>query len=132
MTALPTCWYCPECDKAVEREALSGHKDGNHYHWFEHHPSRRNLYCEPACVRVPMIPPGTPLPVILDALGIEYHESQEAVYPDGDIGRFPSNKLVLVVDNPAPVEARKIAPFYGDQFEYNQADDPANDEARDG
>jgi hypothetical protein len=84
------CWYCPECgDGPAPRgfKHLRGDDGGD-------------TICPGTHVKCVVIPPGTPLPVILDTLGIKYQRawdsSDRAPYPiwvpanDGD---------VLVVDN---------------------------------
>src|SRR3954470_6649697 len=64
MSSLPTCWYCPECG------------DGPAPRGFKHlrGDDAGDTICPGTHVKCVVIPPGTPLTVILNTLGIPYRE----------------------------------------------------------
>jgi hypothetical protein len=72
VTDLPTCWYCPECG------------DGPAPRGFKHlrGDDAGDTICPGTHVKCVVIPPGTPLPVILDTLGIEYEHFAEQGVPE--------------------------------------------------
>jgi hypothetical protein len=86
MSALPTAWYCPECG------------DGPAPRGFKHlrGDDGSDTICPGTHVKCVVIPPGTPLPVILDMLGYTY-------IPVGRAGVLPSGLYVTI--SPATGEA---------------------------